>query len=379
MNRILCFLLLTTCSAHICLAAEPSAEQINAIFSSVTSNAEPGLAVVVRKDGRTAFERGYGMRDLRSSLPVDVHTNFRLASFSKQFTATAIMLLVHDGKLRYDERITDIFPEFPAYGKEITVRTLLNHTSGLHDYEDLMMKKYSGQPWQSIPQIDDEGVLDLLEQESDTKFPPGSKWEYCNGGYEVLANVVRKVSGQPFRDFLRDRIFIPLRMNSTIVYQYGKNQIADRAYGYTNDNGVWLETDQSPTSATLGDGAVYSSVDDLIKWDDALRSHTLLSAEEFRPAVMPVQMPENTGISAGTHPGYGFGWFLDAYNGQPRMWHTGGTIGFQTVIERFPEQELTIVVLANRTDVNPKRLADKVADLYFPRQTSTTGAGSATR
>src|SRR6185437_2398215 len=201
-----------------------SAEQINAIFSSVTSNAEPGLAVVVRKDGRTAFERGYGMRDLRSSLPVDVHTNFRLASFSKQFTATAIMLLVHDGKLRYDERITDIFPEFPAYGKEITVRTLLNHTSGLHDYEDLMMKKYSGQPWQSIPQIDDEDVLDLLEQESDTKFPPGSKWEYCNGGYEVLANVVRKVSGQPFRDFLRDRIFIPLRMNSTIVYQYGKTR-----------------------------------------------------------------------------------------------------------------------------------------------------------
>jgi CubicO group peptidase (beta-lactamase class C family) len=379
MNRIFCLLLLSAFSAHICLAAGPNARQIDAIFSSVTSKTEPGLAVVVRKGGHTVFERGYGMRDLRSNLPVDVHTNFRLASFSKQFTATAIMLLVHDGKLRYDERITDIFPEFPAYGKEITLRTLLNHTSGLHDYEDLMMKKYGGQPWQTIPQIDDEGVLSLLERESDTKFPPGSKWEYCNGGYEVLANVVRKVSGQPFRDFLHDRIFAPLHMNNTIVYQYGKNQVVDRAYGYTNDNGVWLETDQSPTSATLGDGAVYSSVDDLIRWDDALRSHTLLSAQEFRPAVMPVQLPENAGISADTHPGYGFGWFLDAYHGQPRMWHTGGTIGFQTVIERFPEQELTIVVLANRTDLNPKRLADQVADLYFPTQSSSAGADSPAR
>lgn len=379
MNRILGFLFLSAFSAHICLAAGPSAAQIDAIFSSVTSKTDPGLAVVVRKDGRTAFERGYGRRDLRSNLPVDVHTNFRLASFSKQFTATAIMLLVHDGKLRYDEPITDIFPEFPVYGMEITLRRLLNHTSGLHDYEDLMMKKYSGQPWQSIPQIDDQGVLDLLEGESDTKFPPGSKWEYCNGGYEVLANVVRKVSGHPFREFLRDRIFAPLNMNETVVFQYGKNQVADRAYGYTHDNGVWLETDQSPTSATLGDGAVYSSVDDLIRWDDALRAHTLLSAEEFRPAVMPVQLPENAGISAGTHPGYGFGWFLDTYNGQPRMWHTGGTIGFQTVIERFPEQELTIVVLANRTDLNPKRLADKVADLYFPTQSSSAGTASSTR
>jgi CubicO group peptidase (beta-lactamase class C family) len=352
--------------SQFCLAADVSAQQIDSIFSAVTSKTEPGLAVLVRKDGQTVFERGYGMRDLRSDLPIDVHTNFRLASFSKQFTATAIMLLVHDGKLHYDDRLTDIFPDFPAYGKDITIRNLLNHTSGLQSYEEALRKKYPDRDWEYIPQIQDEGVLAIMEQQTGTKFPPGSKWEYCNGGYEVLANVVRKVSGEPFEDFLRQRIFEPLRMNNTVVYKYGKNKVVDRAYGYTNDAGVWLESDQSPTSATLGDGAVYTSVDDLIKWDDALCNHTLLSEQEFQPAITPVAVSEGEVDPKNPQEGYGFGWFLDAYRGHQRMWHTGGTIGFLTVIERFPADNLSIIVLANRTDVNPKDLAQKVADLYFP-------------
>lgn len=362
----LCLSLLILLCSQSALAQAPTAKQIDPIFSAVTSKTEPGLAVVVRKDNRTVFEQGYGMRDLRSNLPIDVHTNFRLASFTKQFTAMAIMLLVHDGKLHYEDRITGIFPEFPSYGHQITIRNLLNHTSGLEDYEDLLMKQYEGRSWQTIPQIDDEGVLALLEQQSGTKFPPGSKWEYCNGGYVLLSNIISKVSGQPFRDFLRDRIFIPLNMRNTVVFQYGKNKVPDRAYGYTNDNGVWLETDQSPTSATLGDGGIYSSVDDLIKWDDALTSHSLLTEKEFQPAVTPVKIPGQSSVSDKENEGYGFGWFLDTYRGRQRMWHTGDTIGFQTVIERFPDSNLTIIVLANRTDLNPKNLADKVANLYFP-------------
>lgn len=353
--------------SQVCLAAAGvSAQQIDAIFSSVTSKSEPGLAVVVRKDGQTVFQRGYGMRDLRSDLPIDIHTNFRLASFSKQFTATAIMLLVHDGKLHYEDRLTDIFPEFPAYGKEITIRNLLNHTAGLQSYEEALRKKYPDADWENIPQIQDEGVLAIMEEQTSTKFSPGTKWEYSNGGYEVLANVVRKVSGEPFEDFLRRRIFQPLRMDNTVVYKYGKNRVVDRAYGYTKDANVWLETDQSPTSATLGDGAVYTSVDDLIKWDDALRNHTLLSRQEFQPAITPVSASDPGADSGSQNEGYGFGWFLDSYRGRSRMWHTGGTIGFRTVIERFPDDDLTIVVLENRTDLNPKDLAQKVADLYFP-------------
>jgi len=354
-------------------AQHPAEKQVDAIFSGIPSANEPGLAVVVRKDGRTIFIRGYGLRDLRSGLPINEHTNFRLASFTKQFTAMAIMLLVHDGKLNYDTRLTDIFPEFPAYGRTIAIRNLLNHTSGLVAYEDLMDEKYAGKSWEEIPQISDAGVLALMEQQTGTKFPPGTKWEYSNGGYCMLAMVVEKISGMSFAEFLRQRIFAPLKMQNTVAHVYGKDHVANRAYGYTNDAGVWLETDQSPTSATLGDGGIYSSLEDLIKWDDALRNHTLLSAEEMNPAVTPENsaavLPENVDDlpkTAGDKPlAYGFGWFLDPYRGHSRMWHYGSSIGFHTIIQRFTADNLTIIILSNRTDVDLAALALRAADLYL--------------
>lgn len=344
------------------------------MFKTVTSPRDPGLAVLVRKGGHTIFERGYGLRDLRSSLPIDARTDFRLASFSKQFTAMAVMLLVRDGKLRYDESLTDIFPEFPKYGKAVTIRNLLEHTSGLVAYEDLMDKQYAGKAPEEIPQIHDAGVLALMEQQTGTKFPPGTRWEYSNSGYCVLAIVVEKLSGIPFGEFLRRRIFEPLGMSRTLAFEYGKNKVPERAYGYTNDAGVWLETDQSPTSATLGDGGVYTNLEDLAKWDEALRNHTLLSAADFQPAITPAMPPESPSAPGAqktlTDPDgkpvfYGFGWFLDPYHGHERMWHTGTTIGFRTVIERFTKADVTVVILANRSDLDVASLALKVADLFF--------------
>lgn len=348
---------------------QPTAPQINAIFSSVTSPAAPGLAVIVWKDGKTVFVRGYGMRDLRCNRLVTPRTDFRLASCTKQFTAMAIMLLVHDGKLKYSDRLTDIFPDFPAYGRAITVRNLLNHTSGLADYEDIMDKEYAGKSWEEIPQIHDAGVLKLMKQQTGTQFPPGSTWKYSNSGYCVLAVIVQKISGLPFAEFIHRRIFAPLGMTGTLAHQYGKDHVPQRAYGYTDDAGVWLETDQSPTSATLGDGGVYSNVLDLAKWDKALRNYTLLSAAEMKPAITPVRLP----LAAAQWPKgpdgapveYGFGWFLNPYQGHPRMWHYGSSIGFHTAIERFTRADLTVIVLANRTDLDPGALALKVADLYF--------------
>jgi len=348
---------------------DPAPKQMGAIFSPFISNQDPGLAVLVRKDGRTTFERGYGRRDLRSGLPIEAHTNFRLASCTKQFTALAIMLLVRDGKLHLNDRLTDIFPEFPAYGRAITIRNLLNHTSGLAAYEDLMDKEYAGKSWEEIPQISDAGVLALMEQQTAAKFPPGTNWEYSNSGYCVLARVVEKISGLTFADFLRKRIFAPLNMRTTVAYEYGKSPVTHRAYGYTKDAGVWLETDQSPTSATLGDGGIYSSLDDLIKWDNAIRNHTLLSEAAMSPAITPVVLPKDAQHwpkgPDGESVSYGFGWFLNPYHGHKRMWHSGESIGFRTVIERFPADGLTIVILANRTDLDPAALALRIASLYF--------------
>src|SRR5215469_13539599 len=214
-------LLLLTMLGSMPAPAPDSASEIDALFAGNDAKS-PGAAVLVIKDGKPVFQRGYGVTDLRILHKIDEHTNFRLASVTKQFTAMAIMLLVHDGKLRYDETLTEVFPEFPAYGRKITIRNLLNHTSGLIDYEDLMAKQYGNTPDAQIPQIHDAGVLSLLEKESTTKFPPGSRWAYSNSGYCTLAMVVQKVSGEPFGDFLRDRIFKPLEMANTLAYEKGK-------------------------------------------------------------------------------------------------------------------------------------------------------------
>ena len=359
---VLLAILLTNCTS-----AQVSPSQIDSVFDSLKSTNAPGAAVLVVRNGKAVFRRGYGVTDLRTRHLIDPETNFRLASFTKQFTATCIMLLVHDGKLHYDDHLTDVFPDFPEYGKAITVRNLLNHTSGLPDYEEILMKQYPNTPDDKIPQILDAGVLQSLEQQTAGQFPPGSKWQYSNSGYAVLAMIVEKVSGKKFGDFLRERIFVPLKMNHTLAYEKGKNEVPRRAYGHTKEkDGNWRETDQSPTSAVLGDGGIYSSIDDLEKWDSALREHTLLSEAEMQPALTPV---EPTAGPAKFHSGktlsYGFGWFLDPYQGHRRMFHDNETIGFLTTIQRFPDDKLTVIVLANRTDVDPQALALKVADLYF--------------
>jgi CubicO group peptidase (beta-lactamase class C family) len=346
--------------------AQVSATQIDAIFASLKSNNAPGAAVFVVHNGHVEFGQGYGVTDLRTQHKIDPETNFRLASFTKQFTAACIILLVHDGKLHYGDHLTDIFPEFPAYGKSITVRNLLNHTSGLPDYEDVLMKQYPNTPDEKIPQILDAGVLKLLEQQSSGKFAPGSKWEYSNSGYAALAMIIEKVSGKSYGQFLQERIFVPLKMNNTLAYEKGKNEVPHRAYGHTETAGTWHETDQSPTSAVLGDGGIYSSIDDLAKWDRALGDHTLLTEAEMQPALTAVQPTDGPAkFPDGPSVSYGFGWFVDPYKGHKRMSHDGNTIGFRTTIQRFPDDKLTIIILANRSDADPQALALKVADLYL--------------
>jgi CubicO group peptidase (beta-lactamase class C family) len=353
-----------------------STKEIDAILSAVTKPGEPGLAAVVKKDGRVIFEQGYGVRKLGTAEKIDAQTNFRLASVTKQFTAMAIMLLVQDGKVRYDERLTEIFPEFPAYGKNITVRNLLNHTGGLPDYEDLMDReeKTNGPRWSAEHQIQDDEVLALLEKQTKGKFAPGTSWTYSNSGYVVLGLIVAKASGTPYRDFLQKRIFDPVGMKHSVVYQKGKNEVSQRAFGYSKEGGEPVETDQSSTSATLGDGGVYSNLRDLAKWDEALQKHTLLGEAEMAPAFTPAKLadgsqphwpskPDDNNLAPGKPVSYGFGWFLDPLNGHPRMWHAGGTMGFRTVIQRFTKDGLTIIILCNRADLDPTAYSGRIFDL----------------
>jgi CubicO group peptidase (beta-lactamase class C family) len=357
--RTLCLLLLIAFAAH----AGPGFDDL---FSALAGANTPGLAVLIRQDGRTVYQRGFGVRDLRSLTPIDAATDFRLASFTKQFTAAAVMLLVHDGKLRYDTALTQVFPEFPAWGRAITIRHLLTHTSGLPDYEDFM----SGGAWTTGHQIQDGEALALIERQPRAKFAPGASWAYSNSAYVVLGLIVAKVSGKPFPEFLRDRIFAPLGMTRTLAFVNGKNTVPDRAYGHSRRDGRFVETDQSSTSATLGDGGIYSNLTDLANWDDALAHHTLLSEAGMKPALTPVTLagggatrwptePDGDNLAPGKPVSYGFGWFLDPFQGRPFMWHTGTTTGFRTFIGHLPKEKITVVILANRADLDPRDLGTK--------------------
>ena len=357
-----------------------SNRQLAALFKGIATNGTPGFAVLVKQKGKVLFEQGFGVRDLRVKTKIDARTNFRLASCTKQFTAMAVMQLVQDGKLRYDDTLTEIFPDFPVYGKSITVRNLLNHTSGLRDYEDLMdaaEKAQGAAIWSAEKQIQDGEVLQLLEKEASGKFAPGTKWEYSNSGYVLLGLIVAKRSGTSFGNFLHQKIFAPLKMEGTLVYVKGKNVVSNRAFGHTaveTDHGpkrIFFErTDQSSTSATQGDGGIYSNLEDLSKWDDALRNHTLLSEREFATAITPAPLPSGAeqklaedapNSLRGEALSYGFGWFLNLTDRHPLMWHYGDTMGFKSAILRYIDSNLTVVVLCNRTDLDAGALALQAA------------------
>jgi CubicO group peptidase (beta-lactamase class C family) len=364
----LCFVAVLLVATTVAAGVQPDlANSIDALVMKLVAADSPGLAVGVLRDGNLVFARGYGFADLKTRAPITSATDFRLASVSKQFTATSIMLLVHDGKLSYDETLNRIFPQFPRFGRTISIRNLLNHTSGLKDYEDIYEQQMAGTPPDEIPQLHDQDVLRLLEQQDSPAFAPGTRWRYSNSGYAVLAMVVERISGERYKDFLQHRIFAPLGMAHTLAYVQGENEVPNRAFGYryASGTGSWQFADQSPTSAVLGDGGIYSSIEDLAKWDRSLTANALLTKKEAEPAFTPVRVPGGVQLPNGGASDYGFGWFLDLYKGHRRMWHYGDTTGFHTAIQRFPEDRITTIVLANRTDIDAGELALKVADLYL--------------
>jgi CubicO group peptidase (beta-lactamase class C family) len=311
--------------------------------------AVPGAAVLVLRDGVPVVRRGWGMADLESARQATPTTNFRLASVSKQFTATAVLLLMQDGRLALTDPVRRWLPTLPAATAGVTLHQLLTHTSGIVDYEDLM-----GEDWQG--QIRDAGVLRLLEREDRTYFTPGSAYRYSNSAYALLALVVERASGQDYPGFLRERIFEPLGMHATLAFVDGGPAVPERAWGYSRSDGQWRRTDQSTTSAVLGDGGIYSSIDDLARWDAALYDDRLLDEASSALAFAPHARVTGEPYEAD----YGFGWRITG----DTLWHSGETIGFRNVIVRWPKQCLTVVVLSNRNDPEPYRRALAIGRLF---------------
>jgi CubicO group peptidase (beta-lactamase class C family) len=310
----------------------------------------PGASLLVIKDGVPLVRRGYGMADLEQHVAATPATDYRLASVSKQFTAASILLLAEDGKLTLDDSIRHWLPSLPPSTAKVTLRELLSHTGGLIDYEDLM-------PANTTEQLNDNDVLRMLTATSKSYFPPGTAYRYSNSGYVLLGLVVEKASGLSLPAFMQRRIFKPLHMDHTLMYVRSGRQINHRAYGYSENRGNWERTDQDLTSATRGDGGIYSSIDDLAKWDAALYDHRLLSDASRKLAFSPHAKVVGEPYEAS----YGFGWRITG----DTLWHSGESIGFRNVIVRWPKQHLTIILLSNRNDPEPYRTVLAIAEPFL--------------
>jgi CubicO group peptidase (beta-lactamase class C family) len=316
-----------------------------------------GACVLAIDDGEIIFKQAYGTSDVETRAPCTPATNYRLASVSKQFTATAVLQQVDRGQLSLDDTLDRFFPGFPEYGGKITVRHLLTHTSGLPHYEDLIPKG-------TTLQLDDLDVLQILMDTKEPRFAPGRKFEYSNSGYTLLGLIVELVAGRPFHEFLLTELFRPLAMTNTVLYQRGLNQVPHRAFGHTRIGTKWTRADQSVTSAVRGDGGVYSSLDDYQKWLLALDKKQIpLSESSYAAMFTPHVLTDRDG----SH--YGYGWFVDEYRGELRIHHNGDTRGFRACVQRYPERRAAVFLQLNG-DVDEERfpmtkVGEHIADILI--------------
>lgn len=327
--------------------------RIGALLSDYDGASRPGACVLVRHNGEAALTRCFGMADLERGTPAEPRTNFRLASLTKQFTALAVLRLEEAGSLSLDTRLSDVFPDFPEYARRIRIRHLLTHTSGLLDYESLL-------PETQTEQVKDSDVLRMMEEQDSTYFEPGSRFRYSNSGYAVLAKVIEEVSGLRFAEFLSREIFRPLGMAHTVAYEEGVSTVARRAFGYSRAGDDWTRTDQSLTSAVLGDGGIYTSLEDMSRWYTAVegRMPEQMSEKSLRRVFQPTRLGD------GSLLGYGLGWRLDEYRGRRRFYHEGSTRGFRNAVERFPDEDLTVLFLSNRNE-GDIALVDSIVDIVL--------------
>ncbi|MFK8046211.1 MAG: serine hydrolase domain-containing protein [Crocinitomicaceae bacterium] len=310
-------------------------EFVDDLFKNYSKD-QPSATIIVIKNGEIALARSYGYADLENNILATPQTNYRIASVTKQFTAMAIMILVNQGKLTYETNLKEIFPDFPAYGKEITITQLLAHRSGLVKYNRFLKE---GQTEQML----DKDVLNGLLNTDSTYFKPNSKYAYCNTSYAVMAQIVEKLSGLSFADFMQKEIFQPLDMTNSMIFEKDK-EIKNRAYGYVVKDTSIILRDQSLVSAIQGDGGIYSSVMDYYKWDQALYTDKLLPLNKLDAAFYNY---DENGIS--NDRGYGYGWIVNYYKGIKILQHGGSSIGFGSHVIRIPSENISVAIFTNRS------------------------------
>ena len=326
------------------------AHAVDQLFAQWAGPDSPGASIAIIQNGKIIYSQGYGAANLEYGVPNSPATVFPLASVSKQFTAFAIYLLVQDGKLSLDDDVRKYLPKLHDFGKVITIRQLLHHTSGVRDYWNLLI--LAG--WRPEDQITDDDVARLLFQQTELNFAPGDRFLYSSSGYTLLAMVVKQVSGKTLPEFAKERIFDPLGMAHTHFQDHYGIVVKDRAYSYARQpDGKYQYVALSSSSS------LFSTVGDLARWDE-----NFYTGEVGGPALL-AQMQEKGKLNNGNEIDYASGLEIGKYCGLRTVEHAGGDAAYRTNILRFPDQRFSVVVLANAGDVNATALSFKIADIYL--------------
>jgi len=348
---------IVSCAVYVIFLCANAGGQISATAVDEYVKAEmrhqhiPGLSLLVVKDGKIVQAEGFGLANVELQEPVKPETIFQSGSVGKQFTATAVMMLVEEGKVALDDPLTKYFPDAPTTWKKVTIRQLLSHTAGFGDYpKDFDMRK----DW-----TEDE-ELKLIES-TPLAYPPGTKWEYSNFGYVTLGILIHRVTGEFYGDFLQQRIFQPLGMQTTRIISEA-DIIPNRSAGYRLVKGELKNQEWvSPVVNTTADGSLYFTILDLAKWDAALYTEKLLRRSSLDVMWTPVKL-KNGQPNKGN---YGFGWFIEQRNGHRCIHHDGAWQGFETAIDRYVDDHLTVVALSNLESAEPGKITQHVAEMYL--------------
>ncbi len=335
-------------------ADEPAPEAIDAVFADYDTTQTPGCTLGVYRDDAIVYARGYGMANLEYGIALAPDSVFRMASVSKQFVAAAIALLDEAGELDLDDPVRKYFPDLPDYGAPVTLRHLVHHTSGIRDYLELAWLADWGE-WYTTDE-----ALRLIQRQQALNFPPGSDYLYSNSGYLMLAEVVRQVTGKTLREWADARMFQPLGMRDSHFHDDHTHLVPRRATGYARGDSGWH------TSMTqldmVGDGGLYSTVNDLLHWHANFADNRLGKGRGQLIGLLETPAVLNDGEDTG----YGFGLGIGEFRGTREVEHGGAFVGYRTALHRFPEHDLGIAVLCNRADADPTTRAREVAALYLP-------------
>lgn len=330
-----------------------TASEVDRIFTEWTDPNSPGAAVAVVQNGRLVFTRGYGLANVEYHIPITSATPFDIGSITKQFTAFAVAVLVEQGMLSLSNDVRDYIPELKARGGPVRIKHLLNHTSGLRDEFNLLTMEGYG--------VEDaiafEHSLRLITNQEELLFEPGERWEYCNSGYTLLAEIISRVTKKPYATWMMEKVFIPLGMTRTVFPEQIGTIIKGRAYSYTEGLDGWRTAVVSKSS--LGCSNLFSTVEDLAKW-----AINLADAKVGGRAVID-KMSEPGVLNDGTATNYAYGQFVGEYRGLRTLNHDGGIGGFRSALIRFPDQELAVAVLANADYFRAMTLAREVAALFI--------------